>query len=139
MFDRKRVVGALSSTDYKDPPKVLKKMEKSLDKINTDENALASKQASKQASCHSRQYREERQEEQGRIQSDGEVWDSLYTSKPHITRTATCIEKNLNMMGIIDSGYEMDNRVYDRKKISPTIKHGNARINVLKRWKKNLT
>lgn len=44
VFDRKRVVGALSSTDYKDPPKTIKKIQKPLDSVYVIENALTDRQ-----------------------------------------------------------------------------------------------
>ena len=40
VFDPKGLVGALSSTDYKDPPKTIKKIQKPLDSVYVIENAL---------------------------------------------------------------------------------------------------
>lgn len=45
-------------------------------------------------------------------------------------------KKELIMVGIVDAeGYELDNRVYGRKGSSPTQRHGNARISVLRKYK----
>ena len=45
--------------------------------------------------------------------------------------------KELIMIGIVDTeGYELDNRVYSADGVSPTQRHGNARITVLRKYGK---
>jgi len=44
------------------------------------------------------------------------------------------MDKKIKKLGIIDAdGYELDNRVYARGGVSPTIKAGNARINTVRK------
>ena len=46
-------------------------------------------------------------------------------------------KKELIMVGIVDAeGYELDNRVYSAGGASPTQRHGNARISVLRKYER---
>ena len=46
-------------------------------------------------------------------------------------------KKELIMVGVVDAeGYELDNRVYSAVGTSPTQRHGNARISVLRKYER---
>ena len=46
-------------------------------------------------------------------------------------------KKTIKLIGIIDpKGFEMDNRVYSKGGCCPTLKHGNARVVTIRKWKR---
>lgn len=48
------------------------------------------------------------------------------------------MEKKIIKIGVIDNaGYELDNRVYNRGGVSPTVKAGNARIYIIRKVKED--